>query len=78
MPSDYHDEFYDSVKQKKKVTRRLKVRWNWYMQFHSLDSHFNNFFPTFITKVLALRLLILSFVFPGLFMAVVSVAIDTT
>ena len=29
------------------------MRWNWYTQFHRLDSHFNRFFPTFITQVLA-------------------------
>ena len=68
----------DSFKQKKKVTGRFKVRWNWYMQLHRLDSHFNRIFPTCITQVLAEVSYILSFVFPGLFMAVVSVAIDTT
>ena len=31
----------------------LKERWNWYMQFHRHDSHFNRFFHTFITQVLA-------------------------
>ena len=41
-------------KQKKKrlrkevdLCRRFKVRWNWYTQFHRLDSHFNRIFPIF-------------------------------
>ena len=38
---------------RKKITRCFKVRWNWYTQFHSFDSHFNWFFPTFISQVLA-------------------------
>ena len=38
---------------RKKIKRCLKVRWNWYTQFHRLDSHFNQFFPTSITQVLA-------------------------
>ena len=37
----------------KKITRCFKVRWNWYTQFHGLDSHFNWLFPTYITQVLA-------------------------
>ena len=27
--------------------RQFKVRWNWYMQFHRLNSHFNRFFSYF-------------------------------
>ena len=39
---------------RKKVKRCLKVRWNWHKtQFHRLDSHFNQFFLTSITQVLA-------------------------
>ena len=42
------------LNKRKKIMRCFKVRWNWYPQFHRLDSHFNNwFFPTFITQVLA-------------------------
>ena len=41
------------LNKRKKITRCFKVRWNWYTQFHSLDSHFNRYFPTFITQVLA-------------------------
>ena len=37
----------------KMITRRFKVRWNWCTRFCRLDSHFNHFFPTFITQVLA-------------------------
>jgi len=29
---------------RKKITRCFKVRWNWFTQFHRLDSHFNWFF----------------------------------
>ena len=41
------------LNKRKKITRCFKVRWDWYTQFHGLDSHFNGFFPTFITLVLA-------------------------
>ena len=41
------------LNKRKKITRRFTVRWNWYMQLHKLDSHFNQFFPTIITQVLA-------------------------
>ena len=37
---------------RKKITRCFKVRWNWYTQFHRLDSYFNRFFPSFITQLL--------------------------
>ena len=36
------------------LNKRKKIRrWNWYTQFQTLDCHFNRFFPTFITQVLA-------------------------
>ena len=38
---------------RKKITRCFKVRWNWYTQFHRLDSHLNRFFPNSITQLLA-------------------------
>ena len=41
------------LNKRKKITRCFKVRWNWYTQFHRLDGHFNRFFPSFITQVLA-------------------------
>ena len=41
------------LNKRKKITRCFKVRYNWYTQFHRLDSHLNRFFPTFITQVLA-------------------------
>ena len=41
------------LNERKKITRCFKLRWNWYTQFDSLDSHFNRYFPTFITQVLA-------------------------
>ena len=31
------------------LCRRFRLKWNWYTQFHRLDSHFNRFSPTFIT-----------------------------
>ena len=42
-----------NLNKRKKITRCFKVRWNWYTQFHGLDSHFNWLFPTYITQVLA-------------------------
>ena len=41
------------LNKRKKKTRCFKVRWNWYTQFHRLNSHFNRFFTSFITQVLA-------------------------
>ena len=35
------------LNKRKKITRCFKVRWNWYTQFHRLDSHFNRFFSYF-------------------------------
>ena len=33
------------LNKRKKITRCFKVRWNWCIQFHRFDSHFNQFFP---------------------------------
>ena len=44
-PCDCHNKFYDSFTPKKK--RCFTVRWNWYTQFHRLDSHFKRFFLDF-------------------------------
>ena len=41
------------LNKRKTIMRSFKVRWNWYTQFHRLDSHFNWVFPTSITQVLA-------------------------
>ena len=35
------------LNKRKKITGYFKVRWNWYTQFHRLDSHFNRFFSYF-------------------------------
>ena len=41
------------LNKRKKITRCFKVTLNWYTQFHRLYSHFNSFFRSFVTQVLA-------------------------
>ena len=41
----------------------FKVRWNWYTQFHRLDTHFNQFFPT--CRFEKMRTLLAGYTFSG-------------